>query len=71
MVEKTSVFPKDCSEALALIYVRAQDLSGREPEDIAVLYIEAQNKISAKLGELNKPQQVPLKDLQVPPTIAL
>ena len=45
MAENYTVFPQNCSEALALIYVQAQDLSEKEP--------------------------VPLKDLQVPPTIAL
>lgn len=71
MAENYTVFPQNCSEALALIYVQAQDLSEKEPEDIAVLYNTAVDRINAKFYEMKKAQQVPLKDLQVPPTIAL
>ena len=67
MVEKTSVFPKDCSEALALIYVQAQDLSGREPEDIAVLYDAAKRKIDTKMKEIENLQKPAVASINPPP----
>lgn len=38
-------FPSDLSEALTMLYLQNQDLSGKTPEDITELYYEAYYKI--------------------------
>jgi len=38
---KLATFPDDAIEALALIYVQNQDLSGKSPEDLLTMYYEA------------------------------
>lgn len=39
-------FPNSKEEALALIYVKSQDLSGKTPEEILALYEEAKKRIA-------------------------
>lgn len=45
-------FPTGKREALALLYVQSQDLSGKTPEDLAEMYTSAYKKISEKLKAL-------------------
>lgn len=47
-------FPADKKDFLAIIYLQNQDLSGKSPEEIALLYDDAYTKIDAKLSELRK-----------------
>lgn len=47
-------FPSDRYDALAMLFLRNQDLSGKTPEEIAIMYDDAYEKISGKLNELNK-----------------
>lgn len=41
-------FPANSAEALAMLYLQNQDLSGKTPEEIAVLYDETLSKIIAQ-----------------------
>ncbi len=56
-------------EALALIYVQAQDLTGKQPEDLAVLYDDALSRINAKSKELSyckkNPNPIPPSALSI------
>lgn len=47
-------FPSDRYDALAILFLRNQDLSEKAPEEIAAMYDDAYEKISEKLNELNK-----------------
>lgn len=38
---KLSTFPSTRSEALALLYVQSQDLSGKSPSEIQTMYYDA------------------------------
>lgn len=44
-------FPSNRNEALALIYVQSQDLSGKTPKEINALYWEAYNEIKKDTKE--------------------
>lgn len=46
-----SSFPSDRRDALAMLYMQNQDLSGKTPEEIAAMYDDAYSKISEKLDE--------------------
>lgn len=48
------VFPADKDEALTMLFLQNQDLSGKTPEEIAAMYDDAYKKIGAKLDELSK-----------------
>lgn len=45
-------FPQGATEALAMLYVQNQDLSGRSPEDICKIYWEAYYRIRRCNGEI-------------------
>lgn len=42
------VFPQSTNEALAMLYLQNQDLSGKTPEEILRAYYDALNKIIAE-----------------------
>ena len=42
------VFPQSANEALAMLYLQNQDLSGKTPEEILRSYYDALNKIKAE-----------------------
>lgn len=44
-------FPSDLSEALTMLYLQNQDLSGKTPEDVVDLYYDAYYKIRKHHGE--------------------
>lgn len=44
-------FPKNECEALAMLYVQNQDLSGRSPTDLLAMYQEAYDAIQERLEE--------------------
>lgn len=41
-----SAFPANKYEALAMLYLKSQDLTGKSPEDLAAIYTEAYQRIS-------------------------
>ena len=47
-------FPSYPQEALAMLYVQNQDLSGKNPEDLAVMYYDAYERICGKAKEVKK-----------------
>lgn len=47
-----SVFPRTMEEALALIYVQAQDLSTASPEDILAMYKNALARICREIDPI-------------------
>ena len=47
-----NTFPRNRFDALAILYVQSQDLSGKTPEDLAVMYAEAYVKIKEKFNDL-------------------
>lgn len=53
-------FPEDMTDALALAYVTAQDLSKRSPEEIARLYSDAHQKISNEFKAIAKEKKASL-----------
>lgn len=52
-----SYFPSSKSEALALIYIQSQDLSGKSPEDLVDLYADAYARIRTRFRELRQEQR--------------
>jgi len=49
-----SHFPSSKREALALLYVQSQDLSGKSPEDLVDLYADAYKRICARFKDLRE-----------------
>lgn len=49
-----NTFPSTKVEALALLYVQSQDLSGLSPEDVLDMYQDAYTKIRERSKENNK-----------------
>lgn len=49
-----STFPSDRLEALAMLYVQAQDLTGRSPADLERMYWEAYAEIRHKHVEMRQ-----------------
>lgn len=49
-------FPANQYEALAMLFMQNQDLSGKAPEEIAALYDDAYQKIKATITTLRKEQ---------------
>lgn len=47
-----STFPSDRRDALAILYLQNQDLSGKTPEEIAGMYDEAWNRISKEFNAI-------------------
>lgn len=45
--DRFSTFPSNRTEALALLYLQSQDLSGKTPEEIQTMYFEAYYKLRA------------------------
>lgn len=54
MSETLNVFPSNRHEALAILFLKSQDLSGKSPEEIAIMYDDAHSRIKTKLDELKK-----------------
>lgn len=54
MSESLNVFPSNRHEALAILFLKSQDLSGKSPEEIAIMYDDAYLRIKTKLDELKK-----------------
>lgn len=52
MPNESKTFPADRRDALALLYVQNQDLTGKSPEDIVSMYHDAYLKISDKFSEI-------------------
>lgn len=50
-------FPCNESEALAILYMQNQDLSEKFPEDLAVLYVDAETKIKNAISDERKKQE--------------
>ena len=46
-----SDFPKSDLEALAMLYTEAQDLAGKTPEEVAMIYFEAYRAIRNHVGK--------------------
>lgn len=42
---KLNAFPSNRAEALALLYLKAQDLTGKSPSEIQTMYFEAYYEI--------------------------
>lgn len=51
---KLNSFPSDRREALAMLFLKNQDLSGKSPEELAEMYDDAYEKISEKLDAIRK-----------------
>ena len=49
---KLSAFPESREEALTILYLQNQDLKGKTPEEIVVLYSETLSAIKAKFNEI-------------------
>ncbi len=47
-----NAFPRNKIDALAVLYVQAQDLSGKTPEDLAVMYETAYAKIKERFKDM-------------------
>lgn len=47
-----NAFPENRIDALAILYLQNQDLSGKTPEEIADMYNEAWDRISKEFGEI-------------------
>jgi len=45
-------FPSDRRDALAILYLQNQDLSGKTPEELADMYDEAWDKISQEFDSI-------------------
>lgn len=52
-----SNFPSNRHEALALLYIRSQDLSGKSPEDIVAMYVDAYGRIRAKFRAIREERE--------------
>ena len=50
-------FPKDANEALALLYLQNQDLSGLTPEELYDQYKNAHDRIRQHRRNTDKPQR--------------
>lgn len=50
-------FPSCGQEALAILYLRNQDLTEKTPEEIARMYNDAYGKICAEFKELRKEEK--------------
>lgn len=48
---KLNAFPSTRAEALALLYVKAQDLTGKSPSEIQTMYFEAYYEIKRDYHE--------------------
>jgi len=46
-------FPSDRRDALAILYLQNQDLSGKTPEELVDMYDEAWNKISQEFKSIS------------------
>ena len=46
-----NTFPSTKSEALTMLYLQSQDLSGKSPSDIVELYISTNNEIRETFGK--------------------
>lgn len=46
-----NAFPRDLTEALALLYVQSQDLSGKTAKEMLEMYTNAYKEISEAQGE--------------------
>ena len=44
-VYELSAFPKDVVEALTMLYLERQDLSGKSPQELVTLYNETREEI--------------------------
>ena len=53
MADSIKTFPTTDQEASALVYVQAQDLSNKTPEDVADIYSDAFRRITDRLRVLN------------------
>lgn len=53
-----STFPSDKFDALAMLYVQRQDLSGLTPEELLNLYEDARKKMRDQSKLNSKPQSV-------------
>lgn len=49
-----STFPESTSEALAMLYVQSQDLTGKTPEEICEMYWDAYYRIFRCNGDVRK-----------------
>lgn len=47
-------FPSDRNEALAILYLQNQDLSGKTPEELANMYADARNRIYAEFKAIRE-----------------
>lgn len=66
MAGSFSTFPSDKKDALALLYVQNQDLTGKSPEDVVAMYNDAYIRISEKLKNLakeNKQHETPYRSI--------
>lgn len=52
---KLNTFPDNELEAIAMLYVQNQDLSGKSPEELLVMYYEAYDKM--RLYSREHPEQ--------------
>lgn len=52
-----SNFPSSKSEALTLIYIQSQDLSGKSPEDLADLYADTYARVRTRFRDLRQEQR--------------
>lgn len=48
---KLNAFPSNRAEALALLYLKAQDLTGKSPSEIQTMYFEAYYEIKKDYRE--------------------
>lgn len=52
-----STFPSDRRDALAILYMQNQDLSGKTPEEIADMYDEAWDRISKEFNAIRESEK--------------
>lgn len=50
---KLFTFPKDSSQALAMVYLNTIDLTGKSPEYIVRIYNDAYKRIEAEQEKIN------------------
>ena len=50
------IFPSDRTEALAMLYLQSQDLSGKSPKEIVEMYNFAYSEIKSNSGDAKKQQ---------------
>ena len=62
---KLNTFPNSAIEALALLYVQSQDLSGKTPADVLTMYYEAKYQMQIDQAQKMKSGWIKTKDVEL------